>query len=92
MTEDQTEHVPADEAKQWFENRGLFSDHFLEARLPEWKEWQTNGELSIFRKELLSLYGSKKNILPNLNEAQTTEHYVLGTCTIQPLTCAVRIF
>jgi len=76
MTEDQTEHVPADEAKQWFENRGLFSDHFLEARLLEWKEWQTNGELSIFRKELLSLYGSKKNILPNLNEAQTEEEFI----------------
>jgi len=22
-----------------FINRGLFSDHFLQERLPEWKEW-----------------------------------------------------
>jgi len=39
----------------WFQNRGLFSNHFLEARLPQWKEWKTGEELPAFRQGLLSL-------------------------------------
>ncbi len=59
-----------------FVNRGLFSDHFLQARLPEWKECKVDGELVSFRKSLLSLYDSKKPILPYLNEAQTELEFV----------------
>ncbi len=60
----------------WFQNHGLFSDHFLQARLPEWKEWQADAELATFRKGLLSLYDSKKLLLSHMNEAQTEEEFV----------------
>lgn len=66
----------SDEPTLWFQNRGLFSDHFLQARLPQWKEWETDEELATFRKELMSLYESKETILPYLNEAQTEEEFV----------------
>jgi len=62
--------------ESWFLNRGLFSDHFLKARLPEWKEWQCDSELSEFRKKLVSLYESTKAILPMANEAQTEKEFV----------------
>ena len=65
-----------DEAGLWFQNRGLFSDHFLKARLPQWKEWETDEELATFRKELMSLYESTKPILPTLNEAQTEKEFI----------------
>jgi len=60
----------------WFQNRGLFSNHFLEARLPQGKEWKTGEELPAFRQGLLSLYESRKGILPNLNEAQTEDEFI----------------
>jgi len=66
----------ADQPSSWFVNRGLFSDHFLQARLPEWKEWKVDTELISFRESLLSLYTSKKAILPHLNEAQTELEFV----------------
>lgn len=69
--QDQTEQTG-----RWFQNRGLFSDHFLQARLPEWKEWKVDAELVPFRKNLLSLYNSKKPILADLNEAQTEIEFV----------------
>jgi type I restriction-modification system DNA methylase subunit len=59
-----------------FQNRGLFSDHFLQARLPEWKEWKVDAELVPFQKSLQSLYDSKKPILSYLNEAQTELEFV----------------
>ena len=62
--------------ESWFVNCGLFSDHFLKARLPEWEEWQCDIELGEFRKKLVSLYESTKAILPNLNEAQTEKEFV----------------
>jgi type I restriction-modification system DNA methylase subunit len=65
-----------DQPGSWFVNRGLFSDHFLQARLPEWKEWKVNAELIPFRESLQSLYDSKKSILPHLNEAQTELEFV----------------
>ena len=65
-----------DEPEAWFQNRGLFSDHFLKARLPQWKEWKADEEIVTFREELLSLYESKKAILPNLNEAQTEREFI----------------
>lgn len=69
-------HSPSDEAGLWFQNRGLFSDHFLKARMPQWKEWETDEELATFRKDLMSPYESKETILPYLNEAQTEEEFV----------------
>jgi hypothetical protein len=66
----------SDQLGSWFVNRGLFSDHFLKARLPRWKEWETDDEHNLFRQDLLSLYQSKKPILPNLNEAQTEQEFV----------------
>ena len=68
---DQTEQTST-----WFQNRGLFSDHFLQARLPEWKEWKVDAELVPFQNSLQSLYDSKKSILPYLNEAQTELEFV----------------
>lgn len=65
-----------DQSDSWFRNRGLFSDHFLKARLPQWKEWGIGGELATFRRGILSLYESKKSILPELNEAQTEQEFV----------------
>jgi len=65
-----------DQPGSWFLNRGLFSDHFLKVRLPQWKEWQLNGELTTFRKQLLSLYESTKPVLSFLNEPQTEKEFV----------------
>ena len=60
----------------WFLNRGLFSDHFLQSRLPQWGYWQVGEELSTFRQGLLSLYEQKKIKLPTLNEAQTEDEFI----------------
>jgi len=60
----------------WFLNRGLFSEHFLKARLPRWKDWQIDDELVEFRRRLASLYESTKAILPLANEAQTEKEFV----------------
>jgi len=65
-----------DQVSKWFQNRGLFSDHFLQARLPEWKEWKIDTELVAFHKSLRSLYDSKKPILPYLKEAQTEDEFI----------------
>lgn len=65
-----------DQPGSWFLNRGLFSDHFLKARLSQWKEWRSDGELAAFRKQLLSVYESTKAILPLSNEAQTEKEFV----------------
>ena len=65
-----------EESKVWFQNHGLFSDHFLKERLPEWKEWQTGKELADFRAKLLALYELKKSILTNMNEAQTEKEFI----------------
>jgi type I restriction-modification system DNA methylase subunit len=65
-----------DQPGSWFVNRGLFSDHFLQARLPEWKAWKVDAELVPFRESLQSLYDSKKSILAHLNEAQTELEFV----------------
>ena len=54
-------HSSSNEAGLWFQNRGLFSDHFLKARLPQWKEWEIDLELSTFRKALLSLYVNRQH-------------------------------
>jgi len=63
-------------ASNLFQNRGLFSDHFLQERLLEWEEWNVSEELEHFRSDLLALYEAKKQFLPGLNEAQTEEEFI----------------
>src|SRR4030042_143619 len=75
MCKEKKQGLPAQPSPP-FLNRGLFSDHFLKARLLQWKEWQTNGELTTFRKQLLSLYESAKPVLSFLNEPQTEKEFV----------------
>ncbi len=70
------DNLSVNNGKEWFDNHGLFSDHFLHARLLQWEEWQIGTELNTFRQQLLSLYASKKDILPNLNEAQTEDEFI----------------
>ncbi len=50
-------------------NKPLFSQHYLEHRLPDSLEWQEDVSVAFSRLE--SLYQQKKAILPTLNEAQT---------------------
>ncbi|ELP55683.1 type I restriction enzyme family protein [Microcystis aeruginosa TAIHU98] len=50
-------------------NKPLFSQHYLEHRLPDSGEWQEDVSVAFCRLE--SLYQQKKAILPTLNEAQT---------------------
>ncbi|EPF21889.1 MAG: restriction endonuclease [Microcystis aeruginosa Ma_MB_F_20061100_S19] len=50
-------------------NKPLFSQHYLEHRLPDSLEWQEDVSVAFCRLE--SLYQQKKAILPTLNEAQT---------------------
>jgi len=64
------------QTSKWFENRGLFSDHFLQARLPEWNEWEIDTELVLFRNSLNALYEAKKDFLANMNEAQTEDEFI----------------
>ena len=59
-----------------FQNRGLFSDHYLKERLPEREEWKVDSKLAVFRDELLALYQAKKSILSHLNEAQTEDEFI----------------
>jgi len=37
-----------DQISTCFQNRGLFSGHFLQTRLPEWKEWKVDAEIGPF--------------------------------------------
>lgn len=75
MTEQKDKGLP-DQPSAWFLNRGLFSDHFLKARLPQGKEWQPSEELATFRQQLLFLYESTKPIQPFLKEPQTEKEFV----------------
>ena len=63
-------------ASNLFQNRGLFSDHFLQERLPGWKEWDVDEELEHFHSDILAQYEAKKQFLPSLNEAQTEEEFI----------------
>ena len=73
LDERQNELTPA---SNWFQNRGLFSDHFLQERLPDWKAWKVDAELIPFRNGLKSLYEAKKHFLVDMNEAQTEDEFI----------------
>ncbi|MGG6297972.1 Eco57I restriction-modification methylase domain-containing protein [Leptolyngbya sp. AN02str] len=55
-------------------NKPLFSQHFLEYRIQECLEWQSEvaSEFEWFK----ALYQSKKNLLPTLSEAQTEDVFI----------------
>jgi hypothetical protein len=69
------EHPRAEERA--YQNRGLFSDHYLEHRLidaqqnPEWAE-----DISDAYQKFLNLYESKEDVLDELNEAQTEAEFL----------------
>ena len=55
-------------------NRGLFSDHYLAARLPELPEWE--GDYAPLRSRLSALLDGKADALPTLSEAQTEQQFI----------------
>lgn len=57
-----------------YRNQGLFSEHYLEHRLPEEEEWKEDPEP--IRQRLLALYTSKKGFLEKANEAQTEDEFI----------------
>lgn len=57
-----------------YRNQGLFSEHYLEYRLPEEEEWKEDPEP--IRQRLLALYTSKKGFLEKANEAQTEDEFI----------------
>ncbi|MFC1955265.1 Eco57I restriction-modification methylase domain-containing protein [Chloroflexota bacterium] len=59
-----------------FVNRGLFSDHFIQERLPAWKEWGVDAELTPFHTGLKALFEAKKPFLVDMNEAQTEDEFI----------------
>ncbi|MBI3538398.1 MAG: restriction endonuclease, partial [Chloroflexi bacterium] len=56
------------------QNRSLFSQHYLDNRLPATDAWKT--DVSDTFTKFLALYQDKKEILPNLNEAQTEQEFI----------------
>lgn len=66
-----------EEERRSYQNKGLFSDDYLEYRLtdpgqyPEWRE-----DVSRARERLRGLYESKKENLDGLNEAQTENEFL----------------
>ena len=75
-------------------NKPLFSQHYLEHRLPEYQEWQL--EVREGFEAFNRLYQSNKDLLPTLNEAQTEEVFIkpaldiLGFSHIPQVTTYVR--
>lgn len=68
-------------AAEFYENRSLFSDYYLENRLPDLPE------LSEAFETLLKISQAQQAILPCLNESKTEEKFikpvlkhVLGDC------------
>jgi len=57
-----------------YRNNGLFSEHFLTARLKDSADWREDAEP--VRRQLLHLYEEKKALLSGANEAQTEEEFI----------------
>ncbi|MGI9179612.1 MAG: Eco57I restriction-modification methylase domain-containing protein, partial [Longimicrobiaceae bacterium] len=57
-----------------FENRSLFSDHYLDERLPDHPEWSEDVEGAW--SELRALFARQRPQLEGMNEAQTEEEWV----------------
>jgi hypothetical protein len=58
-----------------YDNRKLFSDHFLEDRLPSWPEF-TALEPQRLLGDLATLLDQERSGLPSANEAQTEERFI----------------
>jgi hypothetical protein len=58
----------------FFENRALFSDHYLRERLPEHPEWRVDAAAAHARA--LALFRERRPHLERMNEAQTEEEWV----------------
>lgn len=54
--------------------RSLFSQHFLEKRLPDETEWRV--EVDPVYSHVQHLYQERKDFLPTLNEAQTEQEFI----------------
>lgn len=66
-----------EEEREAYQNKGLFSDDYLEFRLTDpgqYPEWREDGSRA--RERLRGLYGSKKEYLDGLNEAQTENEFL----------------
>lgn len=70
------EEVPLTQNKKPHRNHYLFSDHFIDTRLKDTKEWQACAAHKEAFKRLRELYEHKKNILSELKEAQTEEEFI----------------
>jgi len=57
------------------ENGGLYSENFLEGRLPQWSEYR-DCDCSKLMDEVKSLWEREGPSLPKANEAQVEEHFV----------------
>jgi hypothetical protein len=58
-----------------FVNRKLFSDHFLQERLPTWTEFQESDPEPLLR-DLADLWDRERSTLASANEAQTEERFI----------------
>jgi len=57
-------------------NKELFSNYYLEERLPDRKAWQEPDGLTQAYQEISELYEEKKDILKSTKEAQTEEEWI----------------
>jgi type I restriction-modification system DNA methylase subunit len=58
-----------------YENRSLFSDHFLRDILPTWPEFAAADTNSLIA-DLAHLWNSERGVLEQANEAQTEERFI----------------
>lgn len=58
-----------------YDNRRLFSDHFLRERLPQWPEFAAADPAPLMR-DLSKLWDSERTGLATANEAQTEERFI----------------
>lgn len=69
-------HQPTFQLHHAHHNRQLFSNHFLENRLPEDEIWAAAAEADRLRDELRSLFEEQEAALGAANEAQTEERWI----------------
>ena len=63
-----------------YDNRKLFSDHFLRERLPAWPEFVAADPGSLLR-DLADLWDRERSGLATANEAQTEERFIKPVLT-----------
>ena len=65
------------------ENKGLFSNHFLEHQLKDGTEWKEHTNLEGIYSQILTLYESKKAMLSKANESQLRSEFL--DCLVKSL-------